>query len=130
MLKKLVTIYDHKLSQIADDLNHARLIQLNFDIGTISDKQREALVAINKMRNKFAHEITYEPSVEDLKLIFKKASVAFEDMTDGISQGLEELQSAKSVTDLEDWVISELFIQICYDLHDEYHERGGDVDDF
>jgi hypothetical protein len=130
LLRKLVQIYDASLTRHADDLNHARLISLNHDIGTITDVQKDALVDINKMRNKFAHRITYEPTLADLEALFTKCKTAFSDFTDGIDQGLSEIDSAVSVDELEDWVIPELFVQIAYDLHHAYHDRGGDIEEF
>jgi hypothetical protein len=130
LLRKLIQIYDPALSRLADDLNHARLIQLNYDLGTIDDSQRETLVLINKTRNKFAHQITYEPTIEELKALYILAARSFSDLTDGISQGLEALKDAKSINELDEWVILELFVQISYDLHEEYHTRGGDMEEF
>jgi hypothetical protein len=130
LLRKLVQIYDPSLTRIADDLNHARLISLNHDIGTITNRQKDALVKINKMRNKFAHQITYQPTLQDLKSLFTTCKEAFSDLTDGIEQGLGEIDGAQSVDDLEEWVLSELFVQIAYDLHHAYQDRGGDMEDF
>lgn len=130
LLRKLIHIYDPALSRLADDLNHARLIQLNHDLGTIDDSQRETLVLINKTRNKFAHQITCEPTIEELKALYILAARSFSDLTDGISQGLEVLKEAKSINELDEWVILELFVQISYDLHEEYHTRGGDMEEF
>jgi len=130
LLKKLIAIYDPALIRLSEEMTHARLIALNADIGTINRKQCEVLVRINKIRNKFAHEITYEPTVDDLKELFRMAADAFSDQTDGISQGLEALDSCTGLHDLEGYAIPELFIQISYDLHEEYHSRGGDIEEF
>lgn len=130
LLRKLVQIYDPSLTRLSDDLSHARLIQLNHDLGTISDTQRETLVVINKMRNKFAHDITYQPTIPELKSLFVLANKSFSDMTDGISQGLDALGTTESLDDLDGWVIPELFVQISYDLHEEYQSRGGHYEDF
>jgi len=130
LLRKLIAIYDPALARLADDMNHARLIALNAELGTISEKQREVLVRINKTRNKFAHEIIYEPTVGELAEIFSLAADAFTDFTDGISQGIEELANCSDLYQLEDYVVPELFVQISYDLHEEYQSRGGDVEDF
>lgn len=130
LLRKLIQIYDPALSRLADDLNHARLIQLNHNLGTIDDSQRETLILINKTRNKFAHQITYEPTIKEMKKLYTLAAKSFSDLTDGISQGLEALKEANSVNDLDEWVILELFVQISYDLHEEYHTRGGDMEEF
>ena len=130
LLKKLIAIYDPALTMLANEMTHAKLIALNSYIGTITPKQQEVLVRINKIRNKFAHEITYEPTVDDLKELFTMAAIAFSDLTDGISQGLEALDKCTGLHDLEDYAIPELFIQISYDLHGEYHQRGGDIEEF
>ena len=130
LLRKLIQIYDPSLTRHSDDLNHARLISLNHDIGTISDKQKNVLVEINRMRNKFAHRITYEPTRQELQTLYTNASGAFTDLTDGIQQGLDAIGTARSVDELDEWVMLELFVQISYDLHHEYQERGGDMEEF
>ena len=40
LLRKIIAIYDPSLSRLADELNHARLIKLNADIGYINDRER------------------------------------------------------------------------------------------
>jgi hypothetical protein len=69
LLRKLITIYDPALGRVSDELSHAKLIALNADLGTITSKQREVLTRINKIRNKFAHEILYEPTVDERPVI-------------------------------------------------------------
>ena len=130
LLRKILVIHDSSKQKLADEVTHARLIELVFGIGAIDAKQRDVLTQINRMRNKFAHQITYEPSVDELKIIYKAALRAFSDLSDGIYQGLEALERCSGVHDLEDYAIPELFIQICYDLHEKYHELGGDIEDF
>ena len=130
LLRKLVSQYDPKLQSLADDLNHARLVSLSRDIGTISASQAAVLLQINQLRNKLAHQISYVPTIAELKLIFDAAANAFTDLTDGIEQGRGELKNAKTVEDLEEWVLPELFIQVSYDLHHEYVDRGGDEELF
>lgn len=130
LLRKLIQITDTRLTRVSDEMNHHRLILLNHDLGTITEKQKATLLKINKLRNKFAHQISYLPTIAELKDLYRMASDAFTDMTDGISQGLGELQGATNAADLEDWVVKELFVQISYDLHDAYHSRGGDIEEF
>ncbi|MGP1388063.1 MAG: hypothetical protein ACTS2F_31315 [Thainema sp.] len=130
LLRKLIQVYDPNLSNLADKLNHSKLIELSHDLGIISDEQRHTLATINKIRNKFAHDITYEPNISELKSLFRLAATAFSDLTDGIGQGLGELESSQEVSDLEEWVVPELFIQISYDLHELYQMRGGDEEVF
>ncbi|WP_019703256.1 hypothetical protein [Paracidovorax oryzae] len=130
LLRKLVSQYDTKLQSLADDLNHARLVALNREIGTISASQAAVLLQINQLRNKLAHQISYVPSIAELKVIFDAAAAAFTDLTDGIEQGQGELKKATAVEELEQWVLPELFIQVSYDLHHEYVDRGGDEELF
>ena len=130
LLRRLVRQYDPRLGDHADSLRHAELITLNHQIGTLSDDERSVLVAINKLRNKLAHQITFEPSLDELRQLWRQAAAAFSDMTDGIEQGREALAAAVSVAELEEWVFPELFVQICYDLHNQYVSRGGDQEIF
>jgi len=62
-------------------------------------------------------------------VFFSLAADAFTDLTDGISQGIEELANCSDISQLEDYVVPEVFVQISYDLHEEYQSRGGDVED-
>jgi hypothetical protein len=126
LLRKLVAQYDPNLTSLADDLSHARLIELSRQIGTLSNAQAAVLVQVNQLRNKLAHQLTYEPSIAELIAVFEAAARAFSDLTDGIDQGRSALKNVSSIEELEEWVLPELFIQISYDLHHEYVERGGD----
>ena len=130
LLRKNIEIYDSNLTKISNDLTHAKLIALAFDIGAINEQQKSVLVSINKIRNKFVHRITYIPTISELINLYQSASKAFTDLSDGISQGLQGLSSVQEVSEIEEWWISELFVQICYDLHEVYHQNGGDIEDF
>lgn len=126
LLRKIIVQYDPNLLRFADSLNHARLISLCFEIGCITSAQKSVLLSINTLRNKLAHQLTYTPSINELKSIWQGAAAAFSDMTDGIDQGLAALRCAKTIDELEDWEVSELFVQISYDLHSIYQDNGGD----
>lgn len=130
LLKKIVRRYDEKLEQHVDTLRHKDLIALNRQIGTINKEQYEVLVSINALRNKIAHQISYEPTLSELLRLWRQASQAFSDLTDGISQGIEAIETATKLGELEEWVFTELFVQISYDLHEEYVSRGGDPEEF
>lgn len=130
MLRKLVAQYDAKLTPLADKMRHFELIELNRQIGTITEQQRDVLLAINRMRNSLAHQITYDPKIGEMKALWRDAAAAFSDLTDGISQGLGEMDVEGSLHTLDSWVFSELFIQITYDLHRAFMELGGDDEVF
>ena len=130
LLVRIIQLSQPKLVDFAEGLNHYKLIQLVFGLNHIDEKQKEVLLLINKMRNKFAHHLTYEPTIIELDEILTKASKAFNDMTDGLDQGLGEIEGKRSIKECEDWVIPEMFVQISYDLHDIYQNLGGDMEDF
>ncbi len=130
LLRKLIQISDARLVRLSDEMNHHRLILLNHDLGTLSDSQKETLLKINSLRNRFAHQISYRPTIVELKELYQTARRAFSDLTDGIAQGQQELDSATDPSQLDDWVIKELFVQISYDLHHKYLELGGDLEEF
>ena len=130
MRRKLIGQYDVKLTAFGDELRHKQLIDLNGQIGTISSAQKDVLIAINQMRNKLAHQITYDPSIDEMKALWAQAAKAFTDLTDGISQGLAEMDIEGNLNSLDAWVFSELFVQICYDLQTEYTELGGHEETF
>jgi hypothetical protein len=130
LLVKIVELSQPKRLNFAEGLNHYKLIQLVNGLGHISEGQKDTLILINQMRNKFAHQLTYEPSISDLKLILSKAAESFHDMTDGIMQGLDEIKDKTLLSECEDWVVPELFVQISYDLHSIYQDLGGDMENF
>lgn len=105
-------------------------MQLSHDVGLIDKAQKDVLLRINSIRNKLAHNITFKPQLDDLRSLWTEAAGAFSDLTDGISQGIESLSKAAALDDLDGWEFPELFVQICYDLHGEYVDRGGDEEDF
>lgn len=130
LMIKIIEKSNPQLLLFAEGLNHYKLIQLIHGLNLITDDQQEVLMLINKMRNKFAHQLTFEPPLNDLKIIFEKAAIAFSDMTDGLEQGLGEIKGKSTIKECEDWVIPEMFVQISYDLHDIYQDLGGDIEMF
>ncbi|MEO1018815.1 MAG: hypothetical protein AAFY56_14150, partial [Pseudomonadota bacterium] len=91
LMRKLLVQYDSNIERLIEALKHAQLIQLGFDVGILSHSQKDVLLEINTIRNKLAHRITYEPKVSDLRKLWDKAARAFSDLSDGISQGAENL---------------------------------------
>lgn len=130
MLVKIIEISSPKLLDFAEDLNHFRLVKLANGLGLINDYQTDVLLEINKVRNKFAHDLTFKPTVDEMKQLFLIAKQNFSDMTDGLEQGLEELENKTEIEECETYIFSELFIQIAYDLHDIYHTHGGSINEF
>lgn len=125
LLRKLINQYDSKLTAIADDLSHARLISLNRDLGTLSPKRASVLARINGLRNRYAHEIQYHASLAELSDLFNEAAGSFTDYAEGLKQAQTALASAANVHELDKWLLPELFLAIIYDLQQEYIARGG-----
>ena len=130
LLIKIVEVSSPKLSDFAESLNHQKLIQLVSGLGLISDDVTETLLSINRMRNKLVHDISFMPTIQEYKQILLLAQRAFSDMTDGISQALDEIEGKTRIEDCDGFIFLELFIQTSYDLHGIYNELGGDIENF
>jgi len=126
MLLRLIEISSLSKLRSAEKLTHYKLIKYANKLELISDLQTNVLIEVNK----FAHNIAYRPTVEELRSLFILAKENFNDLTDGIIQGIGELEGKSSVDDCEPYIFSDLFIQITYDLHEMYQELGGDIIEF
>lgn len=84
--------------------------------GVININQKNVLEKINGIRNRYAHELDYMPQLSEWLDIWRSAKAAFCDMTDGIEQGLAELESVEKLEDADRFHLNELFVQICHDL--------------
>jgi hypothetical protein len=130
LLVQIVRVHSPKLAKFTEKLNHSRLIEFVYGLELLNEKQVESLVAINTMRNKLAHNITYEPSVQEYRNLVLTAQKAFSDMTDGFEQALAELEGKNNLKDCEEFIYPEIFMQIAYDLEAIYVENGGKIDSF
>lgn len=122
LLIRNIERYDSKIGSHASQLGFASLLKLTHQLELIDSKQKAVIDSINKIRNRFAHDLHYSPLRTDLLNIFKSASRAFSDMTDGLEQGIETLSDPCWVYKIGDYTIADLFIQIAYDL--------GEMDDW
>ena len=82
----------------------------------VNKDQKITLEKINSIRNRYAHELDYLPTLSDWLNIWRSAKAAFSDMTDGIEQGLAELESVDRLENADRYHLNELFVQICHDL--------------
>ena len=130
LLVKCVELKIPSLSNFIESLNHNKLIQLAHGLNLINDDMKDVLVLVNSMRNKFAHNISYRPSIMEYKNLIQLAKNAFHDMTDGLEQTLYELEGKNDISECEEFIFIEPFIQITYDLHIIYQELGGDIENF
>lgn len=93
-----------------------RILQIAHQNGVVNTKQKAVLEKINHIRNKYAHELTYRPTLAEWIELWENAKESFSDMTDGIEQGLADLYSAKNLEDADRFHLNELFVQICHDI--------------
>lgn len=130
MLVKIIEKISPMHLDLAKGLSHYKLIILAKELDLITDSQTEVLIKINKIRNNFAHNIAFRLTIDEIKQLFTIAKQSFSDMTDGLEQGIEELEGKTKITEYELYILSELFIQIVYDLSDIYEVHGGDINEF
>lgn len=116
LLKNKITTIHPGVGNYADRLMFSNLVELCFEMDIVNEGQKGTLKAINKMRNKLAHDLSYEPTRNELKDLFIKARGSFRDMTDGLSQGIETLSDESWKHEPGDYTLADLFIQIAYDL--------------
>lgn len=124
LLEEIIVSYDPKLKIHFSSLSHSRKINLINSLGLIPNGAASCLQDINKMRNKFAHELGYEPNKGELKNLVRKCKENFSDFTDGLEQILGALENCDNLQDTcNDYGcgLADLFIQIVYDLEDYIH---------
>lgn len=130
LLVQIVKISNPKLGGFAESLNHLKLIELVYGLELISDSHLETFKLINSMRNKLAHNIAYEPSVSEFSNLVTTAQKSFDDLTDGFEQTLAELEGKNSISECNEFVYPEIFMQIAYELEAIYREHGGEWGSF
>ncbi|PSV21945.1 hypothetical protein C0W44_07015 [Photobacterium leiognathi subsp. mandapamensis] len=130
LLVKIAELKQPTLTKLIETLNHERLVELVFGLGELDEPMKETLLAINTMRNKLAHRISYTPSIIEYKNIVLLAQSSFSDMTDGFMQTLEEMEGKSSLDECDEFIFHEMFMQISYNLHELYIDLGGDWDIF
>lgn len=130
LLVKIAELKQPTLNNLIETLSHEKLIELVYGLGELDAPMKESLLAINSMRNKLAHRISYTPTITEYKHIVLLAQKAFSDLTDGITQTLEEIDGKASLDECDEYIFHELFMQISYDLHERYIALGGDRDIF
>jgi hypothetical protein len=119
LLEEIVLSYDGKLKEHFLSLTHSRKISLINSLGLIPDGVAGCLQSINKMRNKFAHQLGYEPNKGELLNLISKCRDNFNDMTDGLEQLHDALSDSTSLLDVQEKHgvgLADLFIQVVYDL--------------
>lgn len=106
-------------SELAYQLRKASffsILKASRNNGIVSQSAYDVLSQINSIRNKYAHELSYRPTLEEWINLWASAKNAFSDMTDGIEQGLAELESVQRLEDADKFSLNELFVQICHDI--------------
>ncbi|MGY8872838.1 MAG: hypothetical protein ACKVJE_20610, partial [Pseudomonadales bacterium] len=100
-------------------LTHSRKIIFINSLDLVPDDVASCLQSINKMRNKFAHELGYKPNKGELLNLVSKCKTSFNDMTDGLEQLHGALTDSDSLLEAQKKYgvgLADLFIQVVYDL--------------
>lgn len=119
LLGEIVISYDGKLEEHFLSLAHSRKISFINSLGLIPDGVASCLQNINKMRNRFAHQLGYHPNKGELLNLIAKCRDNFSDLTDGLVQlydALEETGSLFASQEKHGVGLADMFIQIVYDL--------------
>jgi hypothetical protein len=97
-------------------LSHFELISALSDLGYINNKEKIVLLEINKIRNQFTHDITFFPSVAEIKILFKNAQSAFFEFYEGFSRGLNKLDGIELIDIYEIEIFIDFFMEIVYNI--------------
>lgn len=119
LLEKIILNYDIKLKKSFLKLSHSGKIKYINSLNLIPDEVANCLHSINKIRNKFAHELGYNPKKDELMQLIVQCRDSFHDMTDGLEQlhaALEESDNLLEAQEKHGVGLADLFIQIIYDL--------------
>jgi len=119
LLEEIAVNYDSKLKVHFLSLTHGRKISFINSLGLIPDGVASCLQSINTVRNKFAHQLGYEPNKGELLNLIAKCRDNFNDMTDGLEQlhgALKETDSLFEAREHYGVGLADLFIQVVYDL--------------
>ena len=109
----------HQQPQLTDfisELSFYKIVKLAEGLGCINSKQAITILEINKVRNRFAHNYEYTINTEEFYNIVIKARDCFSDFTDGLDQVLGEFNDKITLENCDDWICTEFFLQILYDL--------------
>lgn len=119
LLEEIALSYDSKLKEHFLSLTHRNKISFINSLELVPDGVASCLQSINKMRNKFAHQLGYEPNKGELLNLISKCRDNFNDMTDGIEQLHDALTDSNSLLEAQEnhgVGLADLFIQVVYDL--------------
>jgi hypothetical protein len=125
LLEEIVMSYDSKLKEHFLSLTHSRKITLIKSLDLVPDDVATCLQSINKMRNKFAHQLGYSPNKGELLNLISKCKASFEDMTDGLDQLHGALTDSDSLLEAQEKHgvgLADLFTQVVYDLEGYAHK--------
>lgn len=126
LLEEIVLNYDNKLKAHFHSLKYSGKISFIQSLGLIPDGVAGCLQSVNKMRNKFAHQLGYEPNKGELLNLITNCMGNFTDMTDGLVQlhgALTETNSLFEANEMYGVGLADLFIQVVYDL-EEYANKA------
>lgn len=118
LLEEIILGYDIKLRKHFLTLSHSKKINFINSLELIPDNVASCLQSINKIRNKFAHQLGYKPNKGDLLNLIEQCIDSFNDMTDGLEQLHGALKQCDDLLETQEKYgvgLADLFIQVVYD---------------
>ena len=89
---KVLKIKSNKYSSRVGQMTHFQLINALYNLNYINNDEKNVLVEINSIRNKFAHDLIFHPGIKETKILFENAQKTFPEFFEGFSRGLEKMK--------------------------------------
>jgi hypothetical protein len=119
MIVRTIQLNGHLIKKI-QRLNFLAKVDLAISLKIISANHRNIFIQINNLRNKFAHELDYEPTLNEVHEIIKEAIKEGIDFSD---DRIADFDVAKDEYGIE-LCLWELLHNVSVDLFFYLHDKG------
>jgi hypothetical protein len=117
---KILQIKPTKYSINIKSMQHSKLINALANLGYIDFSEKEVLLKMNKIRNKFSHSLNYFPSTIEMKSLFTHTQSIFPEFFDGFSRGLTKLEEIEEIELSEIEILIDFFMEVLYNMKCKY----------
>ena len=114
--KKILRVKPNKYLKHIEKMGYYELTKALYELQYINDEEKKVLLEINKIRNSFAHDLTFFPTVVDLRILFQNAHNTFLEFFDGFSRSLKKLDEIEQISSSEIEILIDFFMEILYNL--------------
>ncbi len=113
---KIMSIKSDKYSKSIGNISYFKLTNTMYDLQYINEDEKKIFIEINKIRNKFAHDIEFYPSVAEMRKLFESAQSTFLEFFEGFNRGLEGLDKVIELDLYGIEIFIDFFMEIIYNL--------------